>query len=249
MNKAPQSYWDKQNERVEFKPLRGDDPIRKMINRHIPANMDGIAFEAGCYPGRFLTVFGDLGYKLSGLDATPRVMEIASMLRENNYAVGRIAMEDFFDLPDYERFDVVSSFGFVEHFQNYLEVIQKHCRHVKQGGYLVMTAPNLRYGIPFLFHRWLNTKSFRQHVLQSIDPMGWSETISAEGFEVLFAGYCGGLDLWQSGEQTKWQQLISKLIIGFLQLLKRLALGQKLASINNKFLSSDIMVIGKKKTR
>jgi predicted acetyltransferase len=112
-----------------------------------------------------------------------------------------------------------------------------------------MTAPNLRYGIPFLFHRWLNTRSFRQHVLQSIDPMGWGDTISAEGFEVLFAGYCGGPDLWQSGEQTKWQQLISKLIIGFLQLLKRLFFVQKLASMNNKFLSSDIMVIGKKKTR
>jgi L-malate glycosyltransferase len=151
MNKAPQSYWDKQSEAVEFTPLHISGPIRLLLNQYIPACEQGTAFEAGCYPGRFLAAFGDRGYTLSGLDTTPRVAETRGVLKKNNYKIGDLSNGNFFDLPTNKKYTVVSSFGFIEHFENYLAVIKKHCLHVENNGYLAITAPNLRYGIPFFF--------------------------------------------------------------------------------------------------
>jgi hypothetical protein len=51
-----------------------------------------------------------------------------------------------------------------------------------------------------------------------MDPLVWKKEVEENGFHVLFAGYCGGIDLWQSGGQTRWQRIVSKLIIQFLQI-------------------------------
>lgn len=247
MNKAPQSYWDKQSELVEFKPLAVNDPIRQLINKYIPVNENGTAFEAGCYPGRFLAVFGELGYTLHGMDTTLRVTEIASILQRHQYRTGSIVNENFFQLPSNQKYTLVSSFGFIEHFENYLGVIEKHCSHVENNGYLIISAPNLRYGIPHYFHRLLNSRSFKQHVFASMQPLVWKQEVEKNGLEVLFVGYCGGLDLWQSGEQTLTQRMISKNIIRFLKLLKWLFFWVNFRQINNRHISCDFMIIAKKK--
>jgi SAM-dependent methyltransferase len=247
MNKTPQPYWDKQSEQVEFHPLGASDPIRLLINKYVPRNNLGTAFEAGCYPGRFLAVFGDLGYTLSGVDATPRVIETSRVLQQKNYKIGRIVKEDFFKLPEECKYTVVGSFGFIEHFENYRQVIQKHCLHVEKGGCLVISAPNLRYGIPYFFHRWLNSSSFKHHVLESMEPAVWKQVVQENNFELLFAGYCGGIDLWQSGEQTGWQQVISRIIIAALRYLKLIFFWIDFKQVNNRYISCDFMVIAKRK--
>jgi L-malate glycosyltransferase len=247
MNKAPQSYWDKHSEQVEFEPLPVNDPIRLLINKYIPANNSGTAFEAGCYPGRFLAAFGDLGYTLHGIDTTPRVIEVPLILQKRGYHTGSIENDNFFQLPAHHTYNVFSSFGFIEHFENYPEVIEKHCLHVKNNGYLVISAPNLRYGIPYYFHRWLNSNSFKQHVLASMRPSIWKQEVKKNGLDVVFAGYCGGLDVWQSGEQNPLQKIISKSVIYLLRLIKIIFFWVNFNQLNGRYISCDFIVIAKKK--
>jgi L-malate glycosyltransferase len=246
MNIVPQTYWDDLSEQVELEFLDAKDPIRLLINKYIPVTQNGTAFEAGCYPGRFLAVFGDLNYTLHGLDTTPRVQEVTKKLTQHNYNTGTIINGDFTQLSTQVKYTVVSSFGFIEHFENYLQVIDKHCTHVEENGYLVISAPNFRHGIPYLFHRWLNTDSFYKHVIESMRPSVWEQQVKQNGFTVLFSGYCGGIDLWQSGKQGFIQKHLSIFFIRLLKVLKLVFFWVDFRQLNSKYLSSDFMVIAKK---
>lgn len=48
--------------------------------------------------------------------------------------------------------DVVSSFGFIEHFTNWREVLAKHAEPVADDGHLIIEAPNFTGA----FQRWLH---------------------------------------------------------------------------------------------
>jgi hypothetical protein len=67
-----QSYWDGGYENLVLTPPTADDPIRQMLGTILPHESLS-CLELGCYPGRYLSVLGGLGYELHGVDLTPMV--------------------------------------------------------------------------------------------------------------------------------------------------------------------------------
>jgi L-malate glycosyltransferase len=97
MNKYPQTIWDSINSSYEFEELPHDDYTRKLIEKYInPVDGEKTAIEIGCYPGRYLAIFGKLGYTLYGIDLTPRTEETADHLQKMGYKVADIKRIDFF---------------------------------------------------------------------------------------------------------------------------------------------------------
>jgi hypothetical protein len=67
-----QSHWDGGYENLALAPATANDPIRRMLGAILPhASLS--CLELGCYPGRYLSVLGALGYELHGVDLTPMV--------------------------------------------------------------------------------------------------------------------------------------------------------------------------------
>ena len=73
MNLVPQEYWDKGYETLELDIAPKDDTVRRWIELFFSNRGKGRCLEIGCFPGRYLAVFGELGYELNGIDLTPRV--------------------------------------------------------------------------------------------------------------------------------------------------------------------------------
>jgi len=52
------------------------------------------------------------------------------------------------------KFDIVASFGFIEHFTNWVEILESHISLLNNNGYLIVEVPN------FIgpFQHWLHAK-------------------------------------------------------------------------------------------
>jgi hypothetical protein len=68
-NKASQEFWNQVYD-VEPQIAGRSDIIRAWIEAYVPnvAGANKTCIEIGCYPGRYLSVFGELGYELFGID-------------------------------------------------------------------------------------------------------------------------------------------------------------------------------------
>lgn len=102
--------------------------------------------EIGCAPGKWLAFYANelgmipsgIDYSSSGIDATRRNLKMLGVKFKN------LDDKDFFAAePDYQ-YDVVVSLGFIEHFDNPLNVIDLHLKWLKPGGKLIIGVPNFR---------------------------------------------------------------------------------------------------------
>jgi SAM-dependent methyltransferase len=191
-----QEYWDKRNEHMAMKEVRADDPIRNWIISHVPPGQ-GSAFEIGCYPGRYLAILGDLGYELHGMDRTPYVSpRVADWLASCGLRVGHICCADFTTAPMPRRYDVVASFGFVEHYTDWAEIIARQASLVEDGGWLVVAAPNFAGWVQRGLHSFLDGDNMRRHCIGAMNPHEWAQVVAPLGFEVHFSGWFGGFRFW-----------------------------------------------------
>lgn len=209
-----QEHWDHLYEEMKlYRPVQ-DDPIRVWINKYIPKTKAKHCIEIGCFPGRFLSVFGDAGYTLHGIDLTPNIEVVPNWLKSFGYSVGEIRRADFFAF-DHEacQYDLVSSFGFIEHFTNWCDVLIKHAMMVRQNGYLVLEAPNFASPLHRVIRMFLDNENYKGHNTASMYPHVWAEILSLLGFEICYSGYFGGFQFWLDKQpETQMQQFLAGLV-------------------------------------
>ena len=69
-----------------------------------------------------------------------------------------------------EKFDIVLSLGFIEHFNNFCGVIFDHATLCKTGGTVIIGAPNFASPIQRALHRVLDKDNLSNHVLETMYP-------------------------------------------------------------------------------
>jgi SAM-dependent methyltransferase len=218
-------YWDQINNNKGFTPADKDNPIRIFIEKHVTPKKDGKVFEVGCFPGSYLSVFSNLGYELNGIDYSLLTeSNLNNWLVEKKYKVGQIKSGNFFDVqPGEHYFDVVCSFGFIEHFNDYLSVIEKHGNFVKSGGKLIITTPNFKGKIQKKFHTFFDNENLIKHNLDSMDPFQWRVHMEKKGFETEFCGWFGNLVLWVERQKRPInKKIILKILFFILRIIKKI---------------------------
>jgi len=208
------SGWDKIN---KFEIVSKDSIIRKWLEKYFIAVKNGnkSVLEVGCFPGGYLAVFGELGYELNGIDRYARVnTDLPDWLRSKDYKIGDFHLLDFFEFKDNRKYDVVCSFGFLEHFTNFEEVLTRHASFVKEGGYLAITTPNYRGFIQKILHIILNTAMYRGYNIPSMNTAAWKKVVQKLGFEVIFSGGFGNFIFWTECDKRNFpQKILSRLIM------------------------------------
>lgn len=240
-NLAEQSFWNDFYASIKFNTASTDDVIRKWIENNVIVKPEATCIEIGCFPGRYLTVFGDMGYRLSGIDLTPRVdVDFPKWLIEKKYKTDFFEKIDFFHFKPIARYDVVCSFGFIEHFKNWETVIQMHLDLVASGGYIVIETPNFKGLIQRAIHLLLDYENYKRHHIPSMVPHKWKKILEQNNFEIITYGYIGTFDFWVESEpKTFFQKVTYKFFSKMKPLLK------KIFGINS--LTSPYMgIIGKK---
>lgn len=172
-------------------------------------------FEFGCFPGRYMAHLGKKGMTVNGMDLAPNLDDrFIAWMKSEGIATGLLKREDVlaYAKTTDDRYDMVCSFGFIEHFRNFPEIIALHDRILKPGGLLMITTPNFRGGLQQFLHRSLDKVNMDLHYLPSMKPDLWQRQLVQEGYERIFAGYFGRFDFWCDEQPRNALQKIGKKI-------------------------------------
>jgi cyclopropane fatty-acyl-phospholipid synthase-like methyltransferase len=97
-------------------------------------------------------------------------------------------------------FDMVFSYGFIEHFTNYSEILALFRAWLKPGGLLITLVPNKRY---FFRHveRWIAPDVFDAHV--PLKPKDLEDAYRQIGLEDIRSSYLGSFSTWKYVSKTE----------------------------------------------
>lgn len=216
-NLYAQKYWDRTWDKyIKFEVASKENIVRKWLEKYFKVLITGrkSVFEIGCFPGTYLTIFGELGYELNGIDLYYRVdKELRLWLESKNYRIGKFYCSNFFNYNENKKFDIVCSFGFLEHFKNWEEVLIRHASFVKTEGYLVISTPNFQGFIQRILHIFLDREQYERHYTPSMNPLLWKNIAEKLGFDVISYGSFGNFWFWAYSENMNIiQRTLTKLI-------------------------------------
>ncbi len=207
-----QDYWNNSYSSYKFNRLSKDDPTRQLIEQWVPiAQETQEVFELGCFPGRFLIELGQKGYILNGCDLAPQIIpNLEKWSLKNNCVVNEFYNTTYLDFIE-NKYDLVASFGFIEHFNNYEEVFLQQCEMVKEGGVLLVQFPNFRGFVQLFLHSFFDKDNLNNHVIESMDLSKYKK-ILPDNFEIVYYGYYGNFDFWIDDYNKRNGKIKNKLL-------------------------------------
>ncbi len=237
-----QAHWDVGYENMDLdivNILPEQDIIKCWLLDYIPSVENSSCFEIGCFPGRYLNVFGERGYKVSGIDLTPRVLQdLPAWFKKRGINTGVFQFKDVADLDYSQKYNVVFSMGFIEHFSNWKELVHTHARI--SNDYVVIVTPNFRGFIQRSIHLLFDLKNHKRHNIKSMNPGLWAQILEKEGFDILYKGSIGNFEFWVEDQpRSEFQKRLLRII--------RNQLGKYLVKLSpNRFISPYFGVVAKK---
>jgi hypothetical protein len=180
-----EKYW-KNQEIIPFKKLFIEDYFRLLPKQ-------GKLIEIGGFPGKFAGYFSKhFDYKVTILDYI-MVPDIVRKV-ERSYALNEGSIQtikaDFFEYKIREKYDIVTSFGFIEHFEDTTLVMRKHVELLNPGAVLLVTLPNFK-GINGFVQKFFDSKNYALHNIRSMDIKRLKNImhgLGLHGFAVEFHG-------------------------------------------------------------
>jgi 2-polyprenyl-3-methyl-5-hydroxy-6-metoxy-1,4-benzoquinol methylase len=132
--------WEQQGQgRPLVKPM-SDFP--DLLDRHLPKRTDWSVIEIGACPGsQLLAIALSHGYRPVALDYLPEVRHLPQAFASFGIEGLEVIEQDFLTFRTTRRFDVVTSYGFIEHFSDPVDIIRRHWDLVADGGFLVLGTP------------------------------------------------------------------------------------------------------------
>ncbi len=152
--------------------------------------------EIGCARSVWLPYFAkEYNFDVHGIDYSEKGCEQAREILKKERVNGTVICADMFRPPKLlvENFDVVISFGVVEHFSNTVDVIKAHAKFLKVGGFLIVAnIPNL-HGILGIIWPLFNRRFYETHL--RLSPEILSQSFKMSDMELLNCDYFGVFNL------------------------------------------------------
>lgn len=141
--------------------------------------------EIGCGNSVHLSYFAaQFNFNISGLDYSEYGCRRTIEILKRDEVHGEIFLGDLFNPPQelIGKFDIVCSFGVVEHFNDTSDVILHISRFLKPGGILITTIPNLT-GLTGKLQKWMNKPVYDIHKVMGLDEI--TSCVRKAGFEII----------------------------------------------------------------
>jgi SAM-dependent methyltransferase len=248
MNKrlTTKEYWKKQNQNIKITKINKDYIFFDLLKQYLPKNSKFRCIEIGCNPGGFLiAMYKNFNYNIYGLDYNP--LEITRQNFEFNKIKNfKLIEKDFLKYNPKIKFDVVSSFGFIEHFENPETYIKKMANITKKNGYLIMGLPNLRY-FQFISHYILDKKTLEKHYLEIMDLNLIEKIMKKNNIKTIYNGYYETFSYTHLNKNII-MRILNVPLVGFSILFNKVWKKKfKNTQFTSKYFSPYIIYIGKKK--
>jgi len=214
----------------------------------------GRIIEIGVAPGdTLIKVASFFDLTPYGVDYTDSGTELCKLnfLREG-FDPANVYLDDVlserFQEEQAEKYDVVFSMGFIEHFENPDIIIKAHTALLKPGGHLIISIPNLR-GIYWL---WTYLFNYPQLALHNIDIMKlkrFCKLFEDKKLHKKWCGYIGIFSYWLFTFENKGmvKKVIHQVLIIvqlILNVFFRLLFKEK--GLETSWFSPNLLYVGKK---
>jgi 2-polyprenyl-3-methyl-5-hydroxy-6-metoxy-1,4-benzoquinol methylase len=220
-----QDHWDIGWENFKLECPSKKDPIIKFIEEHAPPPPHkGRCIEIGAYPCQFSTILGERGYEINGIDMTKKIEDprLKIWLESNGFKVGTLKKINFLNFETNEKYDVVCSFGFIEHFRNWDNILKRHEALVADKGYLILETPNFAGLFQKIYHYICDKENYKRHIVQSMNPNKWVKCLPHTKYKVLYKGYFGGFNYWRESDKQDFTILQRGVSFVYRRVLRRI---------------------------
>ena len=198
------------------------------------------AIELGGFPGYYSIYLK----KYQGLDTTLfdyYIHEglIKELLAKNGLKEDDINIieSDLFTYTPEEKYDLVTSFGLIEHFSDTASIIKTHLQFLKTGGTLFITLPNFT-GVNGWVQKSFDKENYDKHYINCMNPAFLAETCRQLGLKEVESYYHGKFTVWL--ENKSEQSAIAKSIVKAIWVTGKVF--TKIIPIESKALSPYIVV-------
>lgn len=241
-----QNYWEEyysntQTQRKNIEQVVSVyDKYWEVLIKSNNANPPKTIIEIGGYPGRYLAYLADK-YHLTptSLDFNSDKIKIEESMQAFNVKNFNIIQADIFNYEPENKYDIVISNGFIEHFDNYNEVLDKHMLYLKKGGTMLIMIPNMKGYIKF-YKSFVDKENLKTHTLKCMNFKVFKSFALRNNLKIFKCEYFGGFPF--SVHQKL--NLFQKIIYQFHRFLSKKLLNKFLIN-NPNILSSSIVVIFK----
>jgi len=214
--KTERAYW----EAVSEKPIRYRVPSKfnvsvlnmtQLLQRYVKEGSRYI--EIGCAPGKILAWAAQaLKADVTGLDYSKEGIAKCCKLFEALELKGTFFHDDLFNhhMP-LGSFDVVASFGVIEHFDDVRPAVQRHIDLVKPGGVALIAVPNYG-GIYGKLQGWFDAPNLSLHNLEIMKPSALVALVKSPDVESAQSYPFGFMSPWIVNFDKRLPRFVAKLI-------------------------------------
>jgi SAM-dependent methyltransferase len=198
------------------------------------------AIELGGFPGYYAIYLK----KYQGMDTTlldyfihPQLVN--QLLEKNGLYEGdiKIIEADLFTYVPPVQYDMVLSFGLIEHFSDTKSIIEKHLPYLKPGGTLFITLPNFK-GVNGWVQRKFDLENYNKHYIESMNPALLTDYCRQLGLKEIESYYHGRFSTWLENKST--QTVFTKAVVKTIWFTGKVF--TKLIPVESKLLSPYIVL-------
>lgn len=194
MDLAGKEYW----ERVWKRPRgRGVEHLSyfywrftRLLKTYAPPGSS--ACEIGCGSSVWVPFLAAHGVRMAGIDYSEAGLELLRRRLDERQVSARLVHGDVFE-PNAlagERFDLIFSLGFIEHFDGGAAVLERLAEYVRPGGVMVTLVPNL-VGVWGTVQKWIDPEVYGIHTRYTCEAL--DDVHAAAGLQpVCDTSYFGG---------------------------------------------------------
>jgi SAM-dependent methyltransferase len=229
----------------------------RIIRKTVGGLRDKTMMEIGCAPGFTLVDFQRrFGIIPSGIEYTKSGFTLTRKLfRRRGIPAESVVQEDIFSDSFLEsnrsRFDIVASFGLIEHYDDPRKLIRRHVDLLKASGLLILMIPNLRK-MNGAIQNFFDPKVLSLHNVKIMDRHSFKELVPEEAVETLFCDYYGAINLGLYNTDSPFKT-VALMVFHLVQLLCINPLFFLLGALgvrrNGDFCSPYLLFIGRKRGR
>jgi cyclopropane fatty-acyl-phospholipid synthase-like methyltransferase len=198
--------------------------------------------EIGGFPGRFLAYLGwKYNLKPTSIDFNSNIDQIKEHFDGFGIKEYSIINEDFFKFEPKEKYDLVLSNGFIEHFKNYDYVLDLHVEYMKKGSILIVIIPNMKGFIKY-YKSFFDKENLQKHTLDSMKLSVFQKFAERKNLNLIKCEFFGDFPFNVHQELTgfkKHAQKVSRIIFKY-------AFNRLIKKYPGPYFSSGIIAILKK---